>query len=326
MLVFWCVLIALVSVPGLIWPAEVYGISATFRFRTPAAVEPSARRIRMVRLASATFLLIGLCGAVGGLWPSSDTGTKATAALVVAVVGILAIIATLILAAVRRSRSAALRAREDELPPDEPSELAYGTDIIGVVAYLVLLVVVIVSIISIDRAEDEEPTAEEQQQVDQQEQDAAQQRFNTLHLARLPVTDVIPPGASLARPLGYDAIDAADEKPRILFQGSTIDGTAGEDGTVALADADLDLLFTGLNCDILGLVVGETEDTVTVAVIVLGGTPNPDSTMVDCNSMSPLHNDRYLVELDAPLGARTVIDTDGRRIAVATDYDYEGDF
>lgn len=301
----WGALLVVVSLPGLLAPREVWSLTAGMRYRTPEQVEPSNRRIRVARMGSGTLTLIGAVLVVGGLWPG-DFRTKAVALFWAAIVGIVLFIVLVILSVGRRKRAARL----DQLPPDEPSELSYGLDYFSIVVYLVLLVVAAGGILTLSQ----QPTAEERAEQPAEPLDPAVQRqvdefqksMNTVHLTRYPVYTELPEGQALALPLRYQIVDAESRQPEIVWDLSTESGTG-----MSIADADLVLGTSAFTCSVTGLVVQETETTVSVAFVV--SNPAAEGTNVAQCFGTVLHSDYYLVDLASPLGDRELIQFGGDR-------------
>jgi len=302
----WGALLLLISLPGLLAPREVWSFTAGLSYRTPERVVPSNRRFRIARMGSGTLAIIGAVVMVGGLWPG-DPRAKALAFFWAAIIGIGLFVSLVILSIVRRKRAAA---RLDQLPPDEPSELSYGIDYLSIVVYLVLLLVVAGAVLSLSQ----QPTAEEQANQPSEPLDPATQRqidelsesMSTVHITRYPVFTDLPEGSALALPGRYELLDAQKRLPKAVWDESEQAG-AGMD----VAEADLVLTMPSFSCTVTGLIVQETETTVSVALVV--ANPAVEGTAVaDC--FSPvLHTDYYLVDLASPVGDREVVQFGGDR-------------
>jgi hypothetical protein len=134
------ILLAVVALPVLLWPADVWGVLAFLQYRTADAVEPSQRRLRLFRMAAAMTLTAGLALVLGFFWPGTVTA-KGTAALVLGLTCYAIIVVVTVVVRARAARRAATvsdeqrYSEEDHLPPDEPSEFAYGFDYLRLVIF-----------------------------------------------------------------------------------------------------------------------------------------------------------------------------------------------
>lgn len=302
----WGAVLVLISLPGLLAPREVWSATAAFNYRTPERVVPSNRRFRVARMGSGTLVLMGAVFVVGAVWPG-DARAKALAIFWAAIIGILLFIGIVIVSVVRRKR---LAAAERELPPDEPSDFAYGTEYISIVIYLVLLLVIGIMLLGFaqqltaqERLEAADKPLSEQ---DQKIVDESAKSFNTVHLSTYPVYTELPEGGTLALARSYSPVDADAREPRVIWEQSEESGSG-----VSLSDADLVLSMSGFSCTVTGLVVQETETTVAVGFVV-ANPPDEGTTTAKC--FSPvLHSDYYPIDLASPLGDRDVVQYGGDR-------------
>ncbi|CAN5555732.1 hypothetical protein BH10ACT7_BH10ACT7_26910 [soil metagenome] len=314
----WGLILALVSLPGLLIPEVMWAMFGGLSYRTPERVEPSPRRYRVVRMGSATTFLIGVVILIGAFWPGT-ADEKAIAAFTASLIGIGLFIAGVIISVVlrKRRRFREKRYEDDDLPPDEPSDLSYGFDYFGIIVYLVLLVVVSGSFIGmeqrkqdrIDELTGDKPLTEEQQR----SVDETLQMWNTLHVDRYPVLDAVPEGAVIAMPRLYDPIDAANETPRVVWhQSKNVTDVAAP---MPIGEADIAVNFSAFTCHVTSIVIVESETTVAVGFVVDGANAVPEegTNVAPCLSGPVLNAHRFLVDLPE-LGDRELVNLGGGRL------------
>lgn len=287
-----------VGLPTLIAPRLVWALFAGLSFRTPAAIEPSAARVFQWRASGAALTVLGAASLIGALWPGEDRA-KLHAFSWAVIIGVPVAVVCLIVGAIIRSRFRSRSAAADEdLPPDEPSELSYLVGYIGVAVFFGALLVMASMILSTTSG----PTASERREQEQQEQDQAvidyQKELNTVSLIRYPVVTTLPDDEALALPRTI----YANPFPEIITNQSSF---AGADMT--LADADLALETpTGFRCTVTRLIIEETEASVTIGLVVknvrMEGSQEAQCILRNDNSKR-----FYLVDLAAPLGQRPVL-------------------
>lgn len=314
----WGLVLALISLPGLLIPQVIWELFGGLSFRTPERVEPSPRRYRVVRMGSATTFLIGVVILIGSFWPGT-ADQKAIAAFSASLIGIGLFIAAVIVSIVLRKRRQRIthENEEDDLPPNEPSDISYGFDYFGIIVYLVLLVVVSGSLIGleqrkqdrIDELTGDKPLTEEQQR----SVDEAISLWNTLHQDRYPVLDAVPEGAVLVLPRIYDPIDAADRTPRVVwYQSKKVTDVAA---AMPIGSADIAVNFPSFSCHVTSIVIVESETTVALGFIVDGPNAVPDegTNVAPCLSGPVLNAHRFLVDLPE-LGERELVNLGGGRL------------
>lgn len=314
----WGLVLALVSLPGLLIPEVMWAMFGGLSFRTPEQVEPSPRRYRTVRMGSATTFLIGVVILIGSFWQGT-ADEKAIAAFTASLIGIGLFIAGVIVSIVLRKRRqrATQTTEEDDLPPNEPSDISYAFDYFGIIVYLVLLVVVSGSLIGleqrkqdrIDELTGDKPLTEEQQR----SVDESIRLWNTLHQDRYPVLDSVPDGAVLAMPRLYDPIDSTNRTPRVVWYQSKI--VTDVAAAMPIASADIAVNFPAFSCHVTSIVIIESETTVALAFIVDGANavPKDGTNVASCIDSPVLNAHRFLVDLPE-LGDRELVNLGGGRL------------
>lgn len=318
----WGVVIALVSLPGLLIPEVIWAMFGGLSFRTPERVEPSKRRYRVARMGSATTFLIGVTIVVAGLWPGTGD-EKAVAAFVTSLIGcglfIAGIVLSIVLRKRRESRTGRLEETDDDLPPDEASEISYGFDYFGIIVYLVLLVVISGSFIGFEQRKQDRidqitsgptPLTPDQQKT----VDETLSKFTDLHLDRYPVLTEVPEGAVVALSFGYNVVDAAERSPRkVWYQSQPTYDVAPPMG---IGEADIALRYPAFDCHVTAIVIQETAETVALGLVVDGerAVLQEGTGYASCRGGNMIMSDIFLVELPTPLGDRALVKLDGSRL------------
>ncbi|MEO6533321.1 MAG: hypothetical protein ABIO06_07075 [Pseudolysinimonas sp.] len=319
-LVGWGLLLAVVSLPGLIAPRAVWELFSSWQYRDPEAMKPSNRRFRVARLGSATTALVGIVIVMGGLWPG-DATAKATAALITALCGVVIVIVLSVISVVaRKRRLSSGQESEERPPPNEPSDLAYWNDYFGIGIYVLVMFVVIFAVFGIAQHEKEQAaqyradhdgvlTPEQQQRVNEVEK-----TFHRLHTQTVPVSAVVPDSAVITESMAWDPVDLSRRLPQEAWDQSQGDGPEAD---AKLASSDLVLSFYGFSCIVDGFVVQETDTTVAIAAVVRNGVVAEGTTVASCTGANAVLADYYPIDLAAPLGDRTLVTLDGHPLRKA---------
>jgi hypothetical protein len=306
------ILLMLVSIPAIAAPGALWDMFASWQFRDPESMRPSRRNFRLSRIGSGTLFIFGAMAVVGPLWPG-NLDAKAIAALVAGAIGIvLLVISSVLVVVLGRRRAAAERSTEAGPPPNEPSEpvylLQYGATLVSVI----VVFSIVFSLIGSEARRDAEvealvhPTQSAQERKDL---DNYLMQFNTLDLTAYQPAAAVPVGVALADSFTWTPVVVSKRLPHDAWDQSVPDGKAD----AILKKAAMVLEFDNFGCLITGLVVIETETTVSIGVEVHTAAPVAETFSAPCraNTNDPLA--RYLlpVRLKAPLGDRTVLRLDG---------------
>lgn len=323
MIAAWILLgVAVLGLASAIWPRWVRIFEPT-RSRIPGAPE---RRIPSWPVQAVSLALAGLAAAitVGLLWNDDETRGIATALafLVLTIALTIWIIASL---AARHDRVS--RARRDE--PDSPlaARQDYRFEQVGLVVTAIgVFISLIMYLTALDTREAQIDAASSPTPTPAPDPLLGNMlgTFNTV--TALPVLGAPPDTGSVVEPSRYAIPDADGGRPTVVLHVA---------GTDALAGADLILSEAGFSCTAVGVVVVETEESVTVGIAVAEQTPDeavgpdgiptpeagptPTPAPLDgppsCLRISPLHTRWYLVRLSAPVGDREVLNYSGSYLA-----------
>lgn len=329
----WLAIALLAAFTALVpsWPWAFF----SWEFRSPEKMKPSARRFRIFS-AHCSILAVAF-GAlfVGSIWPG-DALTKTGAGLAALIVGYLGLGVLLLVLTYSRRRAARLAREDADIPANEPSEEGYALLYLSVAFTAVALgfcAVWIYGIAVADAKRDAPLTAEEQAAVDENVEgveevlddmfDGMNDRTFDWHIhAQLPLVEAAPEGAIVASPLYTAVLDAVAREPEAIWEYSSaaVAGTGTTDEL--LAGADIVVGITSWRCEVTGIVVVETAETVTVGLIVTlpaepsGVAPSPtpnaeQSAIPECEMVGGSKRTWYPVDLEAPLGDRELLTVDG---------------
>jgi hypothetical protein len=159
--------------------------------------------------------------------------------------------------------------------------------------------------------------------------------FNTLHSVSTHL-DAVPEGALVIDPWGYAVVDVDAELPYVVWHQSHGYGEG-------LSDSDIVLRVAGLSCNVIGMIVVETDTTISIGLVVTApaSTPTPTPTApaatapgtspaadpqasptptpiaasgMTCHKANLILVDWFPVQLTAPLGDRRLQTLDGSGI------------
>lgn len=305
------IVIMALSLPGMIAPGPIWDIFSSWQFRNPEAMRPSNRNFRVARIGSATLFVLGAMAVVGPVWPG-NLDAKLTAALVAGLIGfVLLIVVVIVTLVVLRRRIASGAASAETPPPNEPSGAAYGLEFIAIGVHVIVIFAIVFSLIGVQQRTKAEvdalvnPTISAQ---DQKDIDNAMMFFNSIDLSPVPVVTSVPAGAKVADNFSWDPVDVSLRLPKNAWDQATPDHGAD----AILKKSALVLDFVGFNCLIDGIVVQETATSVSIGLLVSDGSPLANGAAPpDCLKGNTIYSYLQPVQLQAPLGDRTVLNLEG---------------
>mgnify|MGYP000271259069 CR=1 FL=1 len=290
-IVFWGVLCLLGGLLLLVAPGVVWHVGAVFSLRTPAAVEPSRRQRAFWQVSGVVVTALGLLAIALSWWEQPGDAARAAAVILwVAAAGVVVML-------VRAHRSTE---DETELPPNEPSDMAYGFWTLLFSAIALMAVVgggVAWSV----------PTSEEREDA---WAEAADDAWGHVLVADAEQYTSEPEGAAVDPLASYVVIDSEAREPAQLWAAAE---RKGSDAVAALESSDLLLIADrDFRCEVDGAVVrevdGERSPEVQVAVV-----SHERSSLMPClgESEPTSQGSGVLVTLDEPLGERRLVGIDG---------------
>lgn len=292
-LAVWCVLVAAMSVLGLLFP-ELFWRAGSWRYRNADAMEPTAAQYNLYRARFAALLTLAVPPLIGMGWPG-PTESKVNAWVVTAVGSVLLYVAVLIVIAIVRSKSA--RSTIDHSRPSELSEAGYGEQwfIVGYTLFCTLLIVVVFGGISAQQAQQAQERAEESGLTDA-ELEAMMEEITAGWPTAVPPTFVEHPGLPV-----YAATDG-------LF---VLDATRVQSN----ADGALRVGAPLNTCPIAGVVAVESSVNVSFGVVYdASGAKGVDAAafcvpVADANTFE-------LVPVPTVLGERAALTLSGNKLQV----------
>lgn len=284
-----------VIVPSWTW------MFSSWQFESPDEMEPSPRRWRVVR-AGAAVILVGLIAIlVAAVWPSDNTD-KTNAALTTIVIGDGLLIAWLIITTVSRKQAQRRAIDDANPPPNEPSSLGYTFSYlsVGISAFAILAVGLLLAGAAQNGAD---YSAAHSPEAHQAEIDSAMRRANDLHI-QYPILDAAPATGGVIDPTDYAPVNAVDRTPSVAWDLST--PTVDRSNDDILQGADLVVGTFGFGCHVTGIVLIETDTSVTVGIAVTE-EPSADE-QIHCNPPTEKMFSRnwFPIKLAAPLDGRQV--------------------
>lgn len=312
------------------WPWAL----SSWQFRSPDKMMPSARRWRVFRAHSAVLTVFFGAGLVLGLWPGTRP-EAAGAALTTLLVGDVLLLVWWLVTVFSRRHEQRLAKEAGDIPPNEPSEEGYLALYFSVgftVVALAVLSFILYGLLS-DDGKPDPMTPEEQAAVDEVNEviedmyEGMTDRAYDWHIeAQVALVSAAPEGAIVASPLYVAVLDAVAREPEGIWKYSSpaVAGTGTTDEL--LAGADIVVGITSWQCEVPGIVVVETAETVTVGLIVtlpaepsgVAPSPSPDasqSEIPECEMVGGSKRTWYPIDLQTPMGDRELVTVGGATVS-----------
>ena len=121
-----------IAVTHVVWPGWSWWLLSSWQYRDVEAMEPSTRRLRVQRGTAGIWVSALLAVLVAALWPG-EPRVKGDAAIIAMLVGYAVVATIAIVGLVRRRRDGRSADEDRNAPPNEPSEIGYVLDYLGLV-------------------------------------------------------------------------------------------------------------------------------------------------------------------------------------------------